>query len=164
MLDFDDSDFYIGEQQTIDQEEQSTEIGKNKNLQNCAFSQSKLKCKIVKIVNSRGFPNLHFEINGKMYFYGISGVRADSKIVFRLSGSSQPCGNISTVLPSDFLKEIIQKTPSENKHTSKYAKILDKSDPWVYDIDNYDINLFHIGSGHKCQGSEISLYLQIGAY
>ena len=57
MLDSDDSDFYIGEQQIIDQEEQSTEIGKNKNLQNCAFSQSKLKCKIVKIVNSRGFPH-----------------------------------------------------------------------------------------------------------
>jgi hypothetical protein len=72
-----------------------------------------MKCKIVKIVNSRGFPHLHIEINRKMYFYGISGVRADNNIVLkcnkRLSGSIQPCGNISTILPSDFLRKNIQK-------------------------------------------------------
>jgi hypothetical protein len=120
-----------------------------------------IECKLVKIENSRGFPHLHFEINGKMYFYGIKGVRADNKIVLRcnkhLSGSSQPCGNKSTVLPSDVLKKIIQKTPSETKN--RYAKILDKSDPRVYDIDNYDMNSFDIGKGHKCQGTEIRTYM-----
>jgi hypothetical protein len=124
MLDSDDSDFYIGEQQIIKQEEQITNIGKKENLENCALSQTKMRCKLVKIVNSRGFPHLNFEINGKMYFYGIVGVRADNKIVLqcsktRLSGSMR-CNIISTVLPSDFLKEIIQKTPSKQKNT--YAK------------------------------------------
>jgi hypothetical protein len=161
MLDSDDNDFYIGEQQIIDQEEQSTKIGKNQNLQNCALSQTKLKCKIVKIVNSRGFPNLHFEINGKMYFYGIVGVRADNKIVLRctkrsLSDSSVCCNNLSTVLPSDFLKELIHKTSS----VSRYANSLDKLDPRVCDIDNYDINSFDIGKGHKCSGIEIDVYLK----
>ena len=60
MLDSDDNDFYIGEQQIKDQEEQSIEIRKIENLQNCALSQTKLKCKIVKIENRRGFPHLHF--------------------------------------------------------------------------------------------------------
>jgi hypothetical protein len=162
MLDSDDNVFYIGEQQIKDQEEQSTEIIKIENLQNCDLSQKQLKCKLVKIVNSRGFPNLHFEINEKMYFYGIAGVKADNKIVLRcqkiLSGSKLRCNNISTVLPTDFLKNNIQKTPSEDKN--KYPKILDKSHPRVYDIDNYDINSFDIGEGHRCPGTEISVYLK----
>ena len=123
---------------------------------------NKLQCKIVKIEIRRGYPNLHFEINGKMYFYGIIGVKADNKVVLRchksLSGSSLLCGNISTVLPSDFLKEIIQKRPSEIKNC--YAKSLDKSDPRVYDIDNYVINSFDIGKGHKCSGIENDVYLK----
>jgi hypothetical protein len=120
-------------------------------------------CKIVKIVNSRGSPQFHFEINGKMYFYGIAGVKADNKIVLKcskksLSGSSKLCHNLSTVVPSDFLKEIIQKKPSEYKKS--YANTLDKLDSRVYDIDNYDINSFDIGKGHKCPGTEIDVYLQ----
>jgi hypothetical protein len=66
------------------------------------------------------------------------------------------CNNISTVLPSDFLQEIFQNRPSKSKH--RYAKIFDKSNPRVYDIDNYDLNSFDIGKGHKCPGTEISLY------
>ena len=99
-----------------------------------------------------------------MYFYGIEGVRAHNMIVLRCnkvkSGSSLPCDNQSTVLPSDCLKEIIKKSPSEIKH--RFSKFLDNSDPRVYEIDNYDINSFDIGSGHKCSGTEISLYLRIG--
>ncbi len=91
------------------------------------------------------------------------GVRADNRIVLqcsktRLSGSSLSCNNLATVLPSDFLKEIIQKTPSADKN--QFAKILDKSDPRVYDIENYDINSFDIGKGHKCPGIEIDVYLK----
>jgi hypothetical protein len=76
MLDSDESDFYIGEQQKIDQEEQNIEIRKNETLQNCALNQS--KCKLVKIENRRGHPKLHFEIYGKMYIYGIQGIKKDS--------------------------------------------------------------------------------------
>jgi hypothetical protein len=151
MLDFDDSDFYIGEQQIKDQEEQSTEIEKNKNLQNCALCQTKLKCKLVKIENRRGYPLLHFEINEKNYFYRILGVKVDNTIVLQCSktispGSRLRCRNISTVLPSDLLEEIIENSPS----ISKYSKFLDKSDPRVHDLNSFDI-----GEGHKCSGTEI---------
>ena len=160
MLDSDDSDFYIGEQQIKDQEEHSTEIGKNKNLENCALSQTKLKCELVKIVNSRGFPHLHFQIDGKMYFYRIVGVRPDNKIVLQCNKNAKrkPCNNVSTVLPSDSLKEIFQKKTSKLK--KGYAKFFDKLDPRVYDINNYDINSFDIGKGHKCPGIEIDVYLK----
>ena len=70
----------------------------------------------------------------------------------------QDCYTISTVLPSDCLKQIFQKKPSEIKH--RYPKIFEKSDPRVYDIDNYLINSFDIGKGHNCSGIEIDLYLQ----
>ena len=43
-----------------------------------------------------------------------------------------------------------------------YSKMLDMADPRVYDLKNYDINSFDIGKGHKCNGTEISVYLQIG--
>ena len=162
MLDSDDNDFYIGEQQIKDQEEQITEIGKKEVLQNCALSQTKLKCKLVKIVDCRGSPHLHFEINGKMHFYGIVGVRADNKIVLRcqkiLSGSKLPCNNLSTVLPSEFLKEIIQKQPSEIKQI--YPKFLDKSDPRFYDPANYDTNSFEICGNHNHPGMELDKYFK----
>ena len=58
-----------------------------------------------------------------------------------------------------FLKEIIKKSPSEIKH--RFSKFLDKSDPRVYDIDNYNINSFDIGEGHKCPGMEIDVYLKL---
>ena len=87
------------------------------------------------------YPNFHFEIDGKSYFYGIDEIRANYKIVLRcqkiLSGSKLPCIYTSTVLPSDFLKEIIQKRPSEVNNS--YSKVLDNSDPRVYHIDNDDL-------------------------
>jgi hypothetical protein len=155
MLDSAYNDFYIGEQQIIDQEEQSTKIIKIENLQNCDLSQKKLKCKLVKIENRRGHPHYHFEIDGKSYFYGIYGIRANYEIVLRCTKSvaGSNCNNRSTILPSDFLKEIIQKRPAEIKH--RYAKILDKSDPRVYDLKNYDLNSFDIGEDHKCSRTEI---------
>ena len=60
MLDSDDIDFYIGEQQIKNQEEQRTEIIKNENLQNCDLTQSKFNCKLVKIENRRGYPLVPF--------------------------------------------------------------------------------------------------------
>jgi hypothetical protein len=157
MLDSDDSDFYIGEQQKIDQEEQNIEIIKKETLQNCALTQSKIKYKLLKIENRRGHPNFHFEIDGKMYFYGIERIRAEYRIVLRcrkpFSGTS--CDNNSYIAPLDLLKKIIHD-PLSNKY---YSKILDKSDPRVYDLKNYDINSFDIGKGHKCPGMPIDVYL-----
>jgi hypothetical protein len=150
MLDSDGNNFYIGEQQIKDQEEQRTEIGKNENLQNCALSQSKLNCKLVKIENRRGHPNFHFEIDGKSYFYGIERIRQNYIIVLRCTKTVNNCSR-STIMPSDFLKEIIQNSPT----ISKNSKILDKSDPRVYDLKNYDLNSFYIGGGHTCPGTEI---------
>jgi hypothetical protein len=159
MPDSDDSDIYIGDQQIINQEEQSTEIGKNEILQNCALSQTKMNCKLIEISSRRGHPNFHFEINGKIYFYGIAGIRANFKIVLRcykkVSGSK--CHNYSAILPSDFLKQIIQNSPKILK--SEYPKCLDKSDSRVFDINNYDINSFEIGNGHNCSGTELHGYL-----
>jgi hypothetical protein len=155
MLDSDDNDFYIGDHTIIDQEEQSIEIGKNEILENSVPSQSKMKFKLLKIENRRGYPNFHFEIDGKSYFYGIAGIRANYKIVLRCTkkvfGSN--CDNRSTILPLDFLKQIIQNSPK----MSQYSKILDKSDPRVYDLKNYDVNSFDIGDGHKCSGTEINI-------
>jgi hypothetical protein len=154
MLDSDDNDFYIGEQQIIDQEEQNIEIRKNETLQNCALNQSKMKCKIVKIENRFGHPKFHFEIDGKMYFYGIQGIRYDYKIVLLCSKkvNGSPCNNRSFILPSHFLKQIIHYSP-----ISQYPKIFDKLDPRVYDLNNYDLNSFDIGKGHKCPGTEIEI-------
>jgi hypothetical protein len=153
MLDSDDNDFYIGEQQIIDQEEQSTEIIKIENLQNCDLAQSKFNCKLVKIENRRGYPKFHFEIDEKRYFHRIYGIRANYEIVLRCtkSVSGSACNNRSTLLPSDFLKQIIKNSPK----LSKYSKILDKSDPWVYDLKNYNLNSFDIGEGHICSGTQM---------
>jgi hypothetical protein len=79
--------------------------------------------------------------------------KADFKIVLRCTKKflSLSCDNLSSILPSDYLKQIIQNSPS----ISKYSKILDKSDPWVYDLKNYDLNSFDFGNGHKCSETEI---------
>lgn len=114
----------------------------------------KLKCKLLKITNHGGIPRFHFENNEKVYFYRIRGIKADDKII--LHCITKNCAHNSTVLPSEVLKQIIQKSPE----ISLYAKILDKSDPKVYDIENYDLNLFDKGEGHKCKGAELSVYLE----
>ena len=43
---------------------------------------------------------------------------------------------------------------------SQFPKIFDRSDPRVCDIENYDINSFEIGSGHKCPGTEFDVYIR----
>jgi hypothetical protein len=154
MLDSDDSDFYVGEQEIEDPEEQSTEIIKIETFQNCALNQSKLNCKLVKIENRSGHPKFHFEIDEKMYIYGIQGIKKDYKIILVCSKqvNGSPCRNRSSILPSHFLKQIIHYSPN-----SKYSKNFDKSDPRVFDLKNYDLNSFDIGEGHKCSGTEIEI-------
>jgi hypothetical protein len=117
--------------------------------------EPEVKCKLVKIFNRVGDPNLHFVIDGKNYIYEIAGINADYKIVLRCTKKnlSLSCDNLSSILPSDNLKQIIENSPS----ISKYPKILDKSDPRVYDLKNYDLNSFDIGDGHKCLGTEIEI-------
>jgi predicted XRE-type DNA-binding protein len=158
MLVSDDSDFYIGEQQKMDQEEQNIEIEKKETLQNCALNQLKMKCKFVKIENRRGHPNFHFEIDGKSYHYGLLGIRSDNKITLRCTKniSGRPCANYSYIAHLDSLKQIMQDKSSKRK----YAKTLDISDPRVYDLKNYDINSFDIGKGHKCSNTVIKKNLK----
>ena len=158
MLDSDDSDFYISDHPIIDQEEQRIEIEKNEILENCVLSQTKLNCKLVKIVNCRGYPQLHFVIDEKMYFYGIKGIRADYKIILRCTKQSLGCDNYSSIRPLDLLKQIIFKNSSKINYN--YSKMLNVSNPRVYDSKNYDLNSFDIGKGHKCQGTEIDVYLK----
>jgi hypothetical protein len=148
-VDSDDIDFHIGEHppshvpSSATLKKHSAQI-----LPNVALAQ-KTNCKLLKIARVREFPIFHFEINGKIYFYGFKGMRGNDIIVLRCSrmaknGKSQ-CNNSSTILPSE---------------TFINTKYLDKSDPMVYDINNYDINSFEIGRGHKCSGTEIDVYLK----
>ena len=112
------------------------------------YENDKPKYKLVKVTIRGGHPYLHFEIDGKMYCYGIHGVRADYKIVLRCQKQilKSRCYNLSTILPSEFFKQIIQDKPNDVKYNN-YPKIFDKSDPRVYDIKNYHINSFDIGKG-----------------
>jgi hypothetical protein len=131
---------------------------------NTPKNNTPVKCKLLKIENRRGHPIFHFEINGKMYCYGIRGIRANYKIVLRcykMAFGSQ-CNNISTILPSDFLKQIIQDTPDIGPASiDMYHKYFDKSDRRVYNLNNYDVNSFDIGKGHKCSGTELEEYNKI---
>jgi hypothetical protein len=117
----------------------------------------KVNCKLLKITTRRGYPSFHFDINGKIYFYGFRGIRADYKIVFYCT----ICRNKSSISPSEYLKEIIQNTPNKLQSTKvAYSKFIDKSDPKVYDINNYDINSFEICGSHKCAGTELDDYIK----
>ena len=78
-MDSDNSHFYIGEHPIIDEREQPTKIGQTEILPNYAL----IKFKLVEIANRRSHPLFHFEIDGKMYFYGILRVLADGKIILR---------------------------------------------------------------------------------
>ena len=118
----------------------------------------KVKCKLIKITMKREHPNLQVEIDGKLYFYGIVGVKADFTIVLRCQRKylGNRCNNLSSILPSEYLKEIIINKSTDLKRYG-YPKNFDKSDPRVYDIKNYDINSFDIGCGHKCPGTPIQV-------
>jgi hypothetical protein len=132
----------------------SFDIGEGHQCSGTEIEINQVKCKIVKIQNRRGYPNFQFEIEGKMYFYGIRGIRKDYKIILRCTKqfSGKSCKNNSYIAPLDLLKQIMQDNKSSKK---KYSKILDNSDPRVYDSKNYDVNSFDIGEGHKCSETEI---------
>ena len=124
--------------------------------------QTPAKCKLHKISDNRGNPIFHFEINGKVYFYGTRGVRTDGKIGLRCSKKilnlKKACCNSAYILPSAKGKVILQDTPTGLKR--KFSKYLNKSDPRVYDLDNYDINSFEICGNHECSGTEFDVYLE----
>jgi hypothetical protein len=168
MRDTVDHEFYIGENPISDQNEQTTEIRLNDNQENekklkvifnFALSQTKTKCNLLKIDNRRGHPYFHFEIDKKLYFYGLrAGVRADYKLDLvctkTYAKGKAKCDTHSSIFPLEFLKKIIHHSPEK----TTYPLFLDKSDPKVYDIQNYDINSLDIGKGHKCSGIELDEY------
>ena len=112
-----------------------------------------LKSNLVKIVNRREHLTFHFVINGKVYFYASKGIKADYKIVLNCT-KNKLCDKTASIVPSDFLKQFIQNSPE----SSEYPKILDNSDPRVYDINNYDINSFESSGAHTCLGTSIDVY------
>ena len=71
----------------------------------------KVKCELLKITNRSGHPNFHFEINGQVYFYGIRGIKANYTIDLVCTKKYQnvkaQCDNISSILPSEFLKGVV---------------------------------------------------------
>jgi hypothetical protein len=123
-----------------------------------------MKCKLLKISRSaRGYPSFHLQINEKVYFYGFRGIRKDDRIILVCTKTfenntleTKCCTNRSYILPSEFLKEIFQK----GLKGSGFPLFMDKSDPRVYDIQNYDMNSFEIGKGHKCSGTEPAEYIK----
>ena len=171
MMDSDGSNFFIGEKQpshvtprpsAVILAEYYKQFDRNRKSLNT-------KCKIMNITKVRGNPIFHFEMNGKIYNYGIKGIRADYKISLKCTKNSAKnlkvkCGNISFIFPTETLALIIQDKPKEPKCTiynnSKYTKFLDNSDDSVYDINNYDINTFEIFGNHKCAGTKLRVYFQ----
>ena len=39
--------------------------------------------------------------------------------------------------------------------------MIKKSDFRVYDLENYDMNSFELGRGHKCRGTDFASYFKI---
>jgi hypothetical protein len=159
VIDSDVTDFYIGENPLISIE--SNKCEHTETPVNSSLGQTKLKCKLLKIVRVRGNPSYHFQINEKIYFYGFQGIKKNSKIILSCTKKfenntleTKRCHNRSFILPSEFLKEFFQK----GLKGSSFPLFMDKSDPRVYDIKNYDMNSFEIGKGHKCSGTELSDY------
>ena len=168
-MDSDDSDFYMGEHPALNQTEQTTEIGRNENVNqeseytipsNCDLGQTKIECKILKIVGKqRSNPTFHFQINEQIYFYSIHRIRSDNKIILKCKNRytvnklRPTCGNLSYISASEFLQEIIKNTPKRSENSTMWTSIyLDYSNPEVYDMKNYDMNSFEIGIGkvQKC--------------
>ena len=121
-----------------------------------------MKYKLLRIAKTvRGNLCFHFEINEKVYFYGFRGINNDGKMFLICTRTHKtelkkysPCLNSSYILPTEFLQEIYQKSPIG----SPYPICLDKSDPRVYDVENYYINSFEMRKEHKCPGTELENY------
>jgi hypothetical protein len=145
-MDSDDEDFYIGD----------TEPNKFINLRQ---EPKKAKCKLVNIAKGhRGHPTFHFEINGNIYLYGFRGIKKDNKFVLycrkKFKNGKSECQNTAYILPSEILQQIIQKSPKY----SIYPKFLDKLDPRVFDIDNYDLTSFWEDfENHRCMNTELGV-------
>ena len=115
--------------------------------------------KFFKIVQRAGHPNFHFEIDGKIYVYGLRAINADYTIVLRCL----KCTHSAFISPSKILKEIIQNSPENSKNFitfKKSKKFLDREDPKVYDIKNYELHSLEIRGVHKCPGTELSVYFE----
>ena len=139
------------------------------------LAQTKIKFKLLKICRgARGYPSFHLQINEKVYFYGFRGIRKDDRIILVCSKTYEngeltcsQCCCTSYILPSEGLKEIIQKSENIQNYIKArmgrkrmVSKTMDTSDPRVYDIENYNINSFEIGKGHKCSGTELAEYIK----
>ena len=178
-MDSDVNDFYIGENPLITKEIAKFEDKKYSKtpLINSALSQTKMKCKLLKISRTvKGFPKYHFQINGKIFFYGFNGITKDDKIVlvctrpYLKDQVDYNCGCHSHISPTEVLKEIIETKPKKRKYILKhldieklpkiYLKTLNRSNPLVYDVNNYNINSFEIGKGHRCLGTEFDAYIK----
>ena len=124
-----------------------------------------MKCKLLKIARTaKGFPSYHFQINEKVFIYGFKGITQDDKIVLLCSRPYQKdhldyqCRCLSFILPSESLREIIEKMPK--RRNGYYPKTMARSNPRVYDVNNYNINSFAIGKGHRCLSTELDAYIK----
>ena len=165
MTDSDVNDFYIGDDPLITKEIAKFEDKKYSKTSfiNSAFGQTKMKCKLLKISRTaKGFPKYHFQINGKIFFYGFVGIKQDDKIVlictrpYQKEQSDYTCGCYSYILPLEGLYEIIEKNPFKKRGSP--PKTMARSNPLVYDVNNYNIHSFEIGKGHRCLGTELDAY------
>jgi hypothetical protein len=148
VTDFDENDFYIGENPM-----KIKKFEHKKSLQTPANSAPGGKLKLVNIVTGlRGGLNFHFEIDGKMYFYGMTFLRGDLTTVLKcMKNPYSRCSNRSTILYN--LKDC-----NYQKIFKNHPNIFYKSDPSFFDIHNYDINSFDIEKGHSCAGHDIVAY------
>ena len=156
MMNCDQSDFYIGVNPP-------NHVPPNAEIKAETYKKcfQNITCKLLKITKgpiTKG-PIFYFEINGKIYFYGIIGIKADYKIHLQCTKiiNKSKCANLSVISPSEKGKVIIINRPK--RLYAQFPKILNKSDPRIYDIENYDINSFEICGAHKCSGTETELYM-----
>ena len=83
------------------------------------------------------------------------------------------CGCQSQISATEVLKEIIETRPKKRNYILKHLKIEDmqklpdiylktlkRSNPLVYDLNNYNINSFDVGKGHRCLGIELDAYMK----
>jgi hypothetical protein len=94
------SDFYIDEQ----------EIEPNKLSKihlNCAQGQTNIDPKFLKIENCNGHPIFRFELNGKIYSYGFTGIEEYYRIILDCVQNhcvKLRCGNHSAIYPLGCLR------------------------------------------------------------